>query len=337
MDVMQDKSKGKKLNRNTLRADLTHIDAKPGDYFYVRLKGYPLWPAIICDESMLPITLLKSRPVTAAMQDGTYCDGYGDGGSKVKDRTFPVMYLHTNEFGWIPNFYLVDLDFDEVKDIPATVRKDLYTAHQLAAEQHDLDYFKDILKSFAQMKEAERAKKEADKAAEKAKKAAPWTSIPDAAVLTVDQVLFRPGTKHSEATGSGAGEISIDLPLVDSITTTDRDDLTRDNLTTMSRDSGYASGISHKIVDHGRHNLKVPSDLQLAMPAPLIGNTDLDMARLASSISCQFCGKTGPLNSGAPIDQWHPGPGESEIVPIWAFNISSVVVAFKADASKRLT
>jgi hypothetical protein len=124
------------------------------------------------------------------MQDGTYRDGYEDGGSKVKDRTFPVMYLHTNEFGWIPNYDLVDLDFDEVKDISATVKKDLYAAHQLAAEQHDLDYFKDVLKIFIEMKEAERAKKEADKAAKKAKKAAPWISVPDPAVLTVDQVLF---------------------------------------------------------------------------------------------------------------------------------------------------
>jgi hypothetical protein len=91
--------KGKKLNRKSLKAKsrMTHTDAKPGDYFYIRLKGYPLWPAIVCDESMLPITLLKSRPVTAARQDGTYRDDYEDGGSKVKDRTFPMMYLHTNE------------------------------------------------------------------------------------------------------------------------------------------------------------------------------------------------------------------------------------------------
>jgi hypothetical protein len=91
----------------------------------------------------------------------------------------------------------------------------------------------------------------------------------------------------------------------------------------MSRDSGYASGISHKIVGHGRHNLKDPSGLQLAMPAPLIGNSDLDMVKLASSISCQFCGKMGPLHDETPLDQWHPGPGENESVPIWAFNISS--------------
>jgi hypothetical protein len=99
-------------------------------------------------------------------------------------------------------------------------------------------------------------------------------------------------------------------------------DPARDNLTIMSRDSGYASWISNKVVDDYRRTLKYASDLELAMPARLIGN-DFDMEKLASSISCQFCGKTGPLNSGAPIDQWHPGPGENESVLIWAFNISS--------------
>lgn len=89
--------KNKKLNKKASKARMTHTDAQPGDYFFVRLKGYPLWPAIVCDESMLPQTLLKSRPVTAARTDGTYRADYEDGGPKVKDRTFPVMYLHTNE------------------------------------------------------------------------------------------------------------------------------------------------------------------------------------------------------------------------------------------------
>lgn len=89
--------KGKKLNKKASKAKMTHIDAVPGDYFYIRLKGYPLWPGIVCSEDMLPVTLLKSRPVTAAAADGIYRDDYADGGPKAKDRTFPVMYLHTNE------------------------------------------------------------------------------------------------------------------------------------------------------------------------------------------------------------------------------------------------
>lgn len=89
--------KGKKLNRKASRVKMTHTDAKPGDYFFVRLKGFPLWPAIVCDETMLPEPLLKSRPVTAARADGTYREDYEDGGPKEKDRTFAMMYLHTNE------------------------------------------------------------------------------------------------------------------------------------------------------------------------------------------------------------------------------------------------
>ncbi|CZR50517.1 related to SRP40-suppressor of mutant AC40 of RNA polymerase I and III [Phialocephala subalpina] len=164
--------KGKKLNKKASAAKLTHTDAQPGDYFYVRLKGYPLWPAIVCNESMLPNTLIKSRPVTAARPDGSYRSDYEDGGPKAKDRTFPVMYLHTNEFGWIPNYDLVDLDFDDVATVTTNMRKDLAAARQLAAEKHDLDYFKEILKNFMEAKEAERAAKEAAKAEKKAKKAA---------------------------------------------------------------------------------------------------------------------------------------------------------------------
>lgn len=97
----------KKLNKKASKAKMTHTDAKPGDYFMIRLKGYPLWPGIVCDETMLPNTLLKNRPVTAARPDGTYREDYADGGAKVKDRTFPVMYLHTNELYVGTNAYFI--------------------------------------------------------------------------------------------------------------------------------------------------------------------------------------------------------------------------------------
>ncbi|KAI1004080.1 hypothetical protein K3495_g4129 [Podosphaera aphanis] len=163
----------KKLGKKAAKPRTTHIDAKPGDYFYVRLKGYPLWPAIVCDETMLPTTLLKSRPVTAARPDGTYREEFMDGGPKAKDRSFPVMYLFTNEFGWIPNYDLLEIDFDEVGNTTGTMRKDLVMARQLAAKKHDLDYFKDILKSFMETKEAELLeleKSKEDKRSQKEKK-----------------------------------------------------------------------------------------------------------------------------------------------------------------------
>ncbi len=90
-------SKGKKLNEKASKARILHLDAKPGDHFFVKLKGYPPWPAIICDEDMLPVSLIKSRPVTAARSDGSYREDYADGGKRAADRTYPVMYLFTNE------------------------------------------------------------------------------------------------------------------------------------------------------------------------------------------------------------------------------------------------
>lgn len=90
-------AKGKTLNRKGSKARLTHLDAKPGDHFLVKLKGFPAWPAIICDESMLPPALTESRPVTAQRPDGTWNEPYADGGKRAYDRNFPVMYLYTNE------------------------------------------------------------------------------------------------------------------------------------------------------------------------------------------------------------------------------------------------
>lgn len=74
-----------------------HLDAKPGEYYLARLKSFPPWPAIICDEEMLPQSLLNTRPVTTKQADGTYKEPYADGGKRVYDRTFPVMFLETNE------------------------------------------------------------------------------------------------------------------------------------------------------------------------------------------------------------------------------------------------
>lgn len=91
--------KTKKLNKKASKAKLiiTHPDAKPGDYFYVKQKGYPIWPGIVASEDMLPEAMIKTRPVTAADKDGIYRADHADGGPKVNNRTFPVMYLYTNE------------------------------------------------------------------------------------------------------------------------------------------------------------------------------------------------------------------------------------------------
>lgn len=89
--------KSKKLNKKKSSAKITHLDAQPGEMYFARLKSYAPWPSIICDEEMLPQSLLSTRPVTTKKLDGTYNEKYADGGQRVQDRTFPIMFLHTNE------------------------------------------------------------------------------------------------------------------------------------------------------------------------------------------------------------------------------------------------
>lgn len=109
--------KTKKLNKKKSQQKITHLDAKPGEYYFARLKSYPPWPSIICDEEMLPQTLLSTRPVTTKQADGTYKEAYADGGKRAHERTFPVMFLHTNELSvtFCPAVY-IDTDTDTDTD-----------------------------------------------------------------------------------------------------------------------------------------------------------------------------------------------------------------------------
>ncbi|KAL4739013.1 hypothetical protein BDV11DRAFT_127061 [Aspergillus similis] len=163
-----------KLNRKKSMSRITHLDAKAGDYYLARLRSFPPWPAIICDEEILPQSLLSSRPVTAQRPDGTYREDYADGGKRVAERTFPVMFLQTNEFAWIPNTDLSPLDPATCKDISEKGKsKSLVAAYNVAAENHDLAYFKNMLadhQAAIQQEEEEREAQEAAKAAAKAAK-----------------------------------------------------------------------------------------------------------------------------------------------------------------------
>lgn len=85
--------KSKKLNKKKSRP-LTNLNAQPGEYYIARMKGHPPWPSVICDEDMLPQSLLTTRPVTAALEDGTFKrPEYADGGKRAHERTFPIMFL----------------------------------------------------------------------------------------------------------------------------------------------------------------------------------------------------------------------------------------------------
>lgn len=86
--------KTKKLNKKASAKRLTNLDAQPGQHYLARMKGHPPWPSVICDEEMLPMNLLDTRPVTTKLPDGTYKKAeYADGGKRVHDRTFPIMFL----------------------------------------------------------------------------------------------------------------------------------------------------------------------------------------------------------------------------------------------------
>lgn len=74
-----------------------NLNTKPGDMWFVAMRGFQPWPVIIADEDMLPESLLARRPVSAMRMDGTYRDDFKEDGKNVKDRRYPVMFLGTNE------------------------------------------------------------------------------------------------------------------------------------------------------------------------------------------------------------------------------------------------
>jgi hypothetical protein len=85
------------------------------------------------------------------------------------------------------------------------MRKDLAEARRLAAEKHGLDYFKDILKSFMEQREADRLAKEAAKAEKKAKKSAKKDRKPTAVVaesedgdVEMADAIGEPDTEEAE-------------------------------------------------------------------------------------------------------------------------------------------
>ncbi|KAF4769451.1 hypothetical protein HAV15_008353 [Penicillium sp. str.  len=163
-----------KLSRKKSQSRITHLDAKPGQTYLARLRSYAPWPAIICDEGILPPSLLETRPVTAMQKDGSYKGEYGDDGRRAHERTFPVMFFDTNEFAWVPNTNLTPLDPAECKNISEKNKsKSLVNAYKVASEGHNLQYFKKLLnehQAAIDQEEAEFEAQEAEKAAAKAAK-----------------------------------------------------------------------------------------------------------------------------------------------------------------------
>ncbi|KAJ4372414.1 hypothetical protein N0V83_004188 [Neocucurbitaria cava] len=172
-------AKGKKKPAPELR-----LDVSAGDMFMVAMRGYQPWPVIVCDEEMLPESLLSKRPVSAKRIDGTYREDFLDDGKNAKDRRYPIMFLGTNEFAWQVNTELLTFDIDEVKkDVEsgnqAKKNKALKEAYEIAAEGHDLAYFKQMLVAHEQalQEDAEQREQKELQKKEKAEKAAKRKSI----------------------------------------------------------------------------------------------------------------------------------------------------------------
>ncbi|KAJ5971162.1 uncharacterized protein N7479_001080 [Penicillium vulpinum] len=165
-----------KLSRKKSQIRTTYLHAKPGETYLARLRSYAPWPAIICDEGILPPSLLETRPVTAMQKDGSYKGEYGDDGRRAHERTFPVMFFETNEFAWVPNTSLTPLNPADCKEISEKNKsKSLINAYKVASEGHNLQYFKKLLndhQAAIDQEEAELEAQEAEKAAAKAAKEA---------------------------------------------------------------------------------------------------------------------------------------------------------------------
>ncbi|KAF2636592.1 hypothetical protein P280DRAFT_145428 [Massarina eburnea CBS 473.64] len=185
-----------------------HLDTKPGDMWMVAMRGYQPWPVIICDEAMLPETLLAKRPVSAVRVDGTYREDYLEGGKNAKDRRYPVMFLGTNEFAWQVNTDLLPFDLDSVKTevesgTASKKNKRLSTAYEEAAQGHDLEYFKEMLSLHDEAMAADQETKKA-KAEEKATKKEKATKRKSAAAVESEDVDME-DAEDAPATGKKKG------------------------------------------------------------------------------------------------------------------------------------
>ncbi|EOA89082.1 hypothetical protein ACJQWK_05989 [Exserohilum turcicum] len=161
------------------KAPELRLNVSPGDMHMVAMRGYQPWPVIVCDEEMLPESLLSKRPVSARRIDGTYREDFLEGGKNAKDRRYPIMFLGTNEFAWQVNTDLLPFDLEEVKKDVETGNqgkrnKALWEAYQIAAEGHDLAYFKEMLSAHesAMQEDLEQREQKQQQKKEKAEKAA---------------------------------------------------------------------------------------------------------------------------------------------------------------------
>ncbi|KAK2624237.1 hypothetical protein QTJ16_006187 [Diplocarpon rosae] len=70
------------------------------------------------------------------------------------------------------------------------------------------------------------------------------------------------------------------------------------------------------------------------LPAPLSGKSELDMWKMFCGSTCQFCHRR--TDPSVTIDQWHPGPGEDGVAPIWSFGIRACGSCLQKKSTKEI-
>ncbi|CAN9113994.1 unnamed protein product [Alternaria alternata] len=182
------------------------LDVSPGDMFMVAMRGYQPWPVIVCDEEMLPESLLVKRPVSARRIDGTYREDFLEGGKNAKDRRYPIMFLGTNEFAWQVNTDLLTFDIEEVKkDVDSgnqgKKNKQLWEAYQVAAKGYDLAHFKEMLSAHESAMQEDQEQKDQKKQAKAEKAAKRKSTAPDSEDVEMgDADETAPSAKKAKAT-----------------------------------------------------------------------------------------------------------------------------------------
>jgi hypothetical protein len=103
-----------------------------------------------------------------------------------------------------------------------------------------------------------------------------------------------------------------------------------------------SSGHSHEPLSRSVLQILTPETIWRASrhlylqgtPAPLAGKTELDMWKMSCGTLCQFCGKKRQTNSTFFMDQWHSGPGENGVIPVWSFGIRACGSCIQARSTK---
>ncbi|EKD16297.1 f-box domain containing protein [Drepanopeziza brunnea f. sp. 'multigermtubi' MB_m1] len=105
-----------------------------------------------------------------------------------------------------------------------------------------------------------------------------------------------------------------------------------------------ATGLSIKPLSTSALHLLAPDSIwrasrqafvQRGLPAPLAGKSELAMWKLLCGSACQFCNKIGE-GPPSPMDQWHPGPGESGVAPVWLFGIRACGSCLQEHSTKEI-